>query len=76
MRELYDHAEMRKMRGEAVRLAQNSVGGMDLDPESSIVKQKQDERAATQQQERTLASGWGVVLARSVDRAVYACSSR
>ncbi|KAJ9479564.1 2-(3-amino-3-carboxypropyl)histidine synthase subunit 1 [Pseudozyma hubeiensis] len=58
VRELYDHAEMRKMRGEAVRLAQDSVGGMDLDPESSIVKQQNE----VEEQSRVTPSGWGVVL--------------
>ncbi|CDS01776.1 related to candidate tumor suppressor dph2l1 [Sporisorium scitamineum] len=58
VRELYDHAEMRKMRGEAVRLAQDSVRGLDLDPESSIVKQKEEAAMAG----TTVASGWGVVL--------------
>ncbi|SJX63296.1 related to candidate tumor suppressor dph2l1 [Sporisorium reilianum f. sp. reilianum] len=64
VRELYDHAEMRKMRGEAVRLAQDSVGGLDLDPESSIVKQKEEAAAAGGEQGRApaAASGWGVVL--------------
>ena len=61
VRELYDHAEMRKMRGEAVRLAQDSVGGMDLDPETSIVQQR-EENAASKQPERVAATGWGVVL--------------
>ncbi|SNX87215.1 probable Diphthamide biosynthesis protein 1 [Melanopsichium pennsylvanicum] len=58
VRELYDHAEMRKMRGEAVRLAQDSVGGMDLDPETTIVKQKEEIRAL----QRISSSGWGVIL--------------
>ncbi|SPO23855.1 probable Diphthamide biosynthesis protein 1 [Ustilago trichophora] len=60
VRELYDHAEMRKMRGEAVRLAQDSVGGMDLDPETSIIKYK--EQSGTVEGERIAATGWGVVL--------------
>ncbi|SPO24346.1 probable Diphthamide biosynthesis protein 1 [Ustilago trichophora] len=60
VRELYDHAEMRKMRGEAVRLAQDSVGGMDLDPETSIVKHKEQDGAV--EGERIAATGWGVVL--------------
>lgn len=59
VRELYDHAEMRKMRGEAVRLAQDSVGGMELDPETSIVKHKEQ---GAEERERVVASGWGVVL--------------
>ncbi|TKY88517.1 hypothetical protein EX895_002505 [Sporisorium graminicola] len=64
VRELYDHAEMRKMRGEAVRLAQDSVGGLDLDPESSIVKQKEEVAVGGEEQGRSMAaaSGWGVVL--------------
>ncbi|EST05344.1 Diphthamide synthesis, DPH1/DPH2 [Kalmanozyma brasiliensis GHG001] len=62
VRELYDHAEMRKMRGEAVRLAQDGVGGMDLEPELSIVKLKDEEKAVSNGQERTAPSGWGVVL--------------
>ncbi|SPC65859.1 related to candidate tumor suppressor dph2l1 [Ustilago sp. UG-2017b] len=60
VRELYDHAEMRKMRREAVRLAQDSVGAMDLDPETCMDKQKSDAQAL--QEERTKAMGWGVVL--------------
>lgn len=57
VRELYDHAEMRKVRGEAVQKAQDSVGGMDLEPETSIVAQKRDGAVETK-----AASGWGVVL--------------
>ncbi|EPQ26028.1 uncharacterized protein PFL1_06481 [Pseudozyma flocculosa PF-1] len=36
VRELYDHAEMRKMRAEAVRTAQASVGDMELRPEETV----------------------------------------
>ncbi|KIS69059.1 2-(3-amino-3-carboxypropyl)histidine synthase [Mycosarcoma maydis] len=61
VRELYDHAEMRRMRGEAVRLAQDSVGGLDLDPETSIVK-KNKAVVVDAEKDRVTASGWGVLL--------------
>ncbi|SPO45308.1 probable Diphthamide biosynthesis protein 1 [Moesziomyces antarcticus] len=61
VRELYDHAEMRQMRGEAVRLAQQSVGALDLDPETTIAAQQNDEEAGAGAG-GVVASGWGVVL--------------
>lgn len=61
VRELYDHAEMRQMRGEAVRLAQQSVGALDLDPETTIAAQQNLDKAGAEAG-RVVASGWGVVL--------------
>ncbi len=70
VRELYDHAEMRKMRGEAVRLAQDSVGRMDLEPETSIVAQKHESGAA---ETRTVASVGESCWAPSDDKGVFVC---
>ena len=68
VRELYDHAEMRKMRGQAVREASQSVGIMELDPErlssdAATVKESSiSTEVKTETSDRTKPSGWGVVL--------------
>lgn len=54
VRELYDHAEMRSMRADAVRQAQDSVEQLDFSP--SV-----DEKLALAPT-TAKASGWGVIL--------------
>ncbi|PWY99628.1 hypothetical protein BCV70DRAFT_200557 [Testicularia cyperi] len=57
VRELYDHAEMRKMRAEAVRQARDSVGEMDLSPETSAIAAREASAGLPNK-----STGWGVVL--------------
>lgn len=60
VRELYDHAEMRKMRGEAVREARETVHLMDLKPEGGTRSDGSAPGSALEHPPK--ASGWGVVL--------------
>ncbi|PWN50397.1 hypothetical protein IE53DRAFT_387292 [Violaceomyces palustris] len=65
VRELYDHAEMRKMRGQAVRMAEESVVSMNLDPEKGEEEEQEDKRSSEQggqQQQKDVATGWGLIL--------------
>ncbi|KAN0061134.1 Diphthamide biosynthesis protein 1 [Thecaphora frezii] len=60
VRELYDHAEMRRMRADAVRTARASVGDLELQPESKVSVAASGSRE--KEAEAVKASGWGVVL--------------